>query len=207
MEEEIRKRIVEAGNRLVEKGLTYGSSGNISMRYGNKIFITPSGIPYHKISPDDIVEIDFEGNERGGKASIEAPMHIAIYIGRKDINAVVHFHSPYSMACAAGVDEIPVFLDELFSHVGGSLIVAKYGVPGSKKLAENVSSVMKERNAALLRGHGAVCCGKNLEEAMELAEIVERICRVYILASIAGEPKKLPEEGIKYQIKAFKEKQ
>lgn len=203
-EEKARRKIVEVGIELKRKGLTYGSSGNISIRIGNKILITPSAIPYEKIEPKNIVEVDFEGNEKGGKASIETPMHLAIYRKRDDINSIIHFHAPYSMACAASVNKIPIFLDELFSHIGGSLDVAEYAVPGSRELAENVSLMLSEKNAALLRCHGAICCGRSLEEAMELAEIVERICKIYVLSSIIGEPKELPEEGKKYQRDLFR---
>ena len=202
---ELRKKIVDMGNKLVEKKLTYGSSGNISCRLDEeRILITPSNIPYEKIEPQDILIVDFNGNVEGEKnPSIETPMHLAIYKQRKDVKAIIHFHSLYAMAVASSKKSIPVFLDELFSHIGGNIDVAEYALPGSEELAKNVVKVLKDKNAVLLSNHGAVCCGKSLEDAFEIAEILERICKIYILSSILGGIKELPEEGIEYQRAIF----
>jgi L-fuculose-phosphate aldolase len=203
----LKREIINIGIELVKKKLTRGTCGNISCKIPNqkKILITPSGIPYEKIKPNDILVVNFDGEVEEGdqKPSVETPFHLAIYRKRDDIGAIVHTHSQYALAVSAVVDSIPVFLDEIFSHIGGRLEVGKYALPGSDELAENVLKALGDKNAALLSNHGAVCCGKNLESAFEVAEVVEQICKIFILSSIIGEVKSLPQEGIQYQRAMF----
>ncbi|RLF28567.1 MAG: class II aldolase/adducin family protein [Thermoplasmata archaeon] len=208
--EDIRREIVDIGKKLVERRLTYGTCGNISCRApdGRRMLITPSGIPYEMIKPEDILILNFHGEiEKGDlRPSVETPFHLAIYRRRGDVNAVIHIHSQYTLAVSAVSDFVPVFLDEIFSHIGGDLQVSRYALPGSAELAKNVIEALGDRNAALLSNHGAVCCGRNLKEAFEIAEIVEEICKIFILSSSLGEIKILPDEGRKYQREMFEMK-
>ena len=87
----------------------------------------------------------------------------------------------------------------MFSNIGGDLEVTKYELPGSDELAETIVSKIENKNALLIANHGAVCCGKDLKDAFHVAETVEKICRVFILSSILGEVKSLPDDGIEYQ--------
>ena len=208
--EDIRREIVDIGKKLVERRLTYGTCGNISCRApdGRRMLITPSGVPYEMIKPEDILILNFHGEiEKGDlRPSVETPFHLAIYRRRGDVNAVIHIHSQYTLAVSAVSDFVPVFLDEIFSHIGGDLQVSRYALPGSAELAKNVIEALGDRNAALLSNHGAVCCGRNLKEAFEIAEIVEEICKIFILSSSLGEIKILPDEGRKYQREMFEMK-
>ncbi|MCD6108735.1 MAG: class II aldolase/adducin family protein [Thermoplasmata archaeon] len=208
--EDIRREIVDIGKKLVERRLTYGTCGNISCRApdGRRMLITPSGVPYEMIKPGDILILNFHGEiEKGDlRPSVETPFHLAIYRRRGDVNAVIHIHSQYTLAVSAVSDFVPVFLDEIFSHIGGDLQVSRYALPGSAELAKNVIEALGDRNAALLSNHGAVCCGRNLKEAFEIAEIVEEICKIFILSSSLGEIKILPDEGRKYQREMFEMK-
>ena len=201
--EELRKQVVDAGVKMFKKELTHGTSGNISCRIPgeDKILITPSSVPYLDIKAKDILLVDFNGEalEGGRNPSVETPFHLAIYKRREDSGAIVHSHSVYALAVATSGKTVPVFLDEMFSNIGGDLVVAKYELPGSDELAESVLSKIEDKNAVLLANHGAVCCGKYLKDAFHVAETVEKICRVFILSSILGEVKPLPEDGIEYQ--------
>lgn len=201
--EELRKQVVDTSVKMLIKELTHGTSGNISCRIPGeeKILVTPSSIPYIDIKAKDILLVDFNGEslEGGRNPSAETPFHLAIYKKRDDIGAIVHSHSVYALAVAAYGKTVPVFLDEMFSNIGGDLVVAKYELPGSDELAESVLSKIEDKNAVLLANHGAVCCGKDLADAFHVAETVEKICRVFILSSILGEVKPLPEDGIEYQ--------
>jgi len=201
----MREQIIATGIKLVHGGLTHGTCGNISCRTGkDEILITPSSMPYEKIKPNDILKVNFEGKVKGRKSpSVETPLHLSIYKKRVDVGAIIHTHSTYALAVSAVVKSIPIFLDEIFSYIGGELGVADYALPGSKELAENVVDVMGNKNAVLLSNHGAVCCGKNLEIAFEVVEAVEKICKIFILSSILGKIKILPREGKEYQIKMF----
>lgn len=201
--EKLKKKLVEIGIRMLRNDLTHGTCGNISCRITGeeKILVTPSSVPYEKIKPEDILVVDFKGEVVEGtrNPSVETPFHLAVYKNRDDVGAIVHTHSPYALSVSATAKVVPVFLDEIFSHIGGELEVSPYALPGSDELADNMIRFLKDKGAVLLSNHGAVCCGKNLEDAFETAEIVERICKMFILASVIGEVKSLPEDGVEYQ--------
>lgn len=201
--EELRKQIADIGIKMFNQSLTHSTSGNISCRVPdeNKILITPSSVPYLEIKPKDIllVNMDGEPEEEGRNPSVETPFHIGIYKKRKDVGGIVHSHSVYALAIATAKKTVPVFLDEMFSEIGGEIQVANYSLPGSDELAESVIEKLGDKNAVLLANHGAACCGKNLAEAFHVAETVEKICRVFILSSVLDEVKPLPEDGIEYQ--------
>jgi len=166
-----------------------------------KLLVTPSAVPYEEIGPKDILLVNFDGEaEEGGRnPSVETPFHIEIYRTREDVGAIVHSHSLYALAVAAAGRNVPVFLDEIFSNIGGELAVAEYDLPGSEELAENLLAALEDKNAVLLANHGAVCCGKELAGAFAVAETVEKICRVYILAASLGGARPLCEDGEEYQ--------
>ena len=201
--EELRKQVIDTSVKMFTKELTHGTSGNISCCIPDeeKILITPSSVPYFDIKTKDVLLVDFNGEalEEGRNPSVETPFHIAIYKKRLDIGAIIHSHSVYALAVAASGKTVPVFLDEMFSNIGGDLVVAKYELPGSDELAESVLSKIEDKNALLLANHGAVCCGKDLNDAFHVAETVEKICRVFILSSILGDVKPLTEDGVEYQ--------
>ncbi|MCD6572077.1 MAG: class II aldolase/adducin family protein [Thermoplasmata archaeon] len=207
--DELKEKIIEVGIQLLKENLTHGTCGNISCRVDKeKILITPSSLPYGDIKPDDILLVNLDGEVLEGKRnpSVETPFHTAIYKNRDDVKAIIHTHSQYALAVSSVVDSIPVFLDEIFSHIGGELTVSRYALPGSDELAENLLNVLGDKNAALLSNHGAVCCGKNLDEAFEVARVVEQICKIFILSSCLGKTKVLPEEGREYQRAMFEMK-
>lgn len=201
--EELRKDVVQAGIRMYRDGLTHETSGNISCRIPgrDKILVTPSRIEYESMKPRDVMLVGFDGEpEEGGRSpSVETPFHLEIYKAREDVGAIVHSHSIYALAVAAAGKTVPVFLDEIFSNIGGELVVAEYELPGSEELAENVRASLNDKDAVLLANHGAVCCGADLEEAYAMARTVEKICRVYILAASLGGVRPLPEDGVEYQ--------
>ena len=201
--ETLRKQVVDAGLKMFRMGMTHGTSGNISCRVldKEKMLITPSNISYEEIKTKDIILVNFAGEaeETGRNPSSETPFHLAIYKNRGDVNGIVHSHSVYALAVATSGKTVPVFLDEMFSDIGGEILVADYALPGSEELASNVLAKLGDKNAVLLANHGAACCGKNLKEAFHLAETVEKICRVFVLSSILCEVKPLPADGIDYQ--------
>jgi len=201
--ENLRKQVVDTGLKMFHKDMTHGTSGNISCRVPEKekMLITPSNIPYEEIKTKDIILVNFSGEaeEEGRNPSSETPFHLHIYKNREDVGGIVHSHSVYALAVAASKKTVPVFLDEMFSDIGGELVVANYALPGSEELANNILEKLGDKNAVLLANHGAVCCGKNLEQAFHLAETVEKICKVFILSSILSEVKSLPAEGVDYQ--------
>ena len=203
----LKTDIVEAGKKMLHKGLVIGTSGNISIRISgeDKMLITPSSVEYEKIQIDDILVVDFEKNVLEGERSpsVETGMHISTYRTRPDIGAIVHTHSVYASAIASLGKTIPPFLDEIVFMIGGEIEVAEYGMPGSKELAQNAVRALGRKNAVLLANHGSLCCGKNLENAFETAELVERVAKIFILCSLLGKPKSLPQEALELEQKIF----
>jgi L-fuculose-phosphate aldolase len=201
--EDLRKQVVDAGLKMYQRGLTHGTSGNISCRVPKKekMLITPSNVPYEEIQEKDIMLVNFAGEaeETGRNPSSETPFHLMIYKNREDIGGIVHSHSVYALAVAASRKTVPVFLDEMFSEIGGELEVSEYALPGSSELASNILTKLGDKNALLLANHGTVCCGKNLDDAFGVAETVEKICRIFVLSSLLGDVHPLPEEGAEYQ--------
>lgn len=199
-QEYLKKEIIKYGNLLIAKGLVTGTGGNISARLDQDLMIvTPSGMPYDQLLPDDLVIIDLEGNivEGKRKPSIEVNMHRSILLARPDVNAVIHTHSVYATAIAATRQDFPPVIDTMAIVFGGGIKTAEYAGVGTKELAENVVAALGNKPAALLANHGAVGVGTSLAGAFDVCELLEASAKSYIYASIIGKPVVLTEELIK----------
>lgn len=198
--DQIKQEIICYGNMLIEKGLCTGTGGNISVRLpeNDGFMITPSGIPYPAITPDDIVTMDFEGNIIEGKRnpSIERNMHRAIFNARPDVNAIVHTHQNLASAIAATRQDFPPILDAFVAVFGGGLKCAKYASIGTEDLARNVVEGLGNRNGVLLANHGALCTGPNLEMAFGNCEFLEASAITYCFANIIGKPAILGQDVV-----------
>jgi L-fuculose-phosphate aldolase len=195
-----KKELVWAGNELLRRGLTVYTAGNISVRTedGAGFYIKPSGLPYPDIRPEDLVTVDWEGNVLSGTRppSIENSMHRLIYLARPDIAAVVHSHSQYATTLAYSVLRcgIPPVLGEVYSYLGGAIDLAEYGPPGSLDLARKaVEGLGPTKYAVLLKNHGAIVGGKDLRQALDFAEVVEKSAESFILARLLGGYDESPE--------------
>jgi len=206
--EKERKEIVTLGRKLLTSGLTAGTGGNLSVvnRKKNVIAITPSGVDYFEMRPQDVVLVGMEGGlieiSRNNPSS-ELLLHLALYHKREDIQAVVHTHSVYGTALATLGWEIPAF-HYLVAYSGKKVPLAPYATFGSEELASNVADAIGENNAVLMGGHGVVTVGATLERAFETAEIVEHVAQVYCLAKSLGEPAILSDEEMEKVIEKFK---
>lgn len=205
--EKERKEIVAYGRKLVTSGLTAGTGGNLSIlnRKKNLIAITPSGVDYFEMSPQDIVLVGMGGGvveTPNYNPSSELLFHLALYKKRGDIQAVVHTHSVYATTLASLGWEIPAF-HYLVAYSGKRVPLAPYATFGSEELARNVANAIGEHNAVLMEGHGVVTVGPTLARAFETAEIIEYVARVYCQAKTLGEPKVLSEQEMDRVIKRF----
>lgn len=185
-----RKEIIEIGRIILENQMVIGTWGNISVCIPEDelIAITPSGVDYKTLIPENIPIIDFEGNLIDGnmKPSVELPMHIAIYKNRPEIRAIVHTHSVHCTAMAISRVPIQAVCEDLIQTVGGAVNVADYHKPGSKELAKAVVKALINRKAAIMANHGLVSLGKNLKEALRVAQICEKTAQSILLASNLG---------------------
>jgi len=185
-----REALVEAGLKLVEQGLVSRTWGNISIKVNDcEMLITPSGKFYEDVTPADMVLINFKTNEydkNGIKPSSEYKMHSGIYNDRKEFNAIIHTHQMNASTCAAARREVPAVLDDLAQIVGPTVRCADYALPSTKKIVKATVKAMRGRNAALMANHGAVCAGRDLDEAFVVCQVLEKGCKAFIEAEFLG---------------------
>ncbi len=191
-----RTELVSYGNRLLADGLSIGSAGNLSVRAGDVVAITPSGVPYPRLRPADVCLVTLPGEQLAEGAahrpdqprspSSETPMHLAIYAATS-AGAVVHTHSPEVIALSAARRELPA-IHYAIAALGGPVRVAPYARFGSAQLAEAAVAALDGRSAVILRNHGAVTYGADLAQAYDRALLMEWLARTYRLALAYGEP-------------------
>ncbi|MGI6119402.1 MAG: class II aldolase/adducin family protein [Desulfosporosinus sp.] len=197
---ETRRKVVEKGREMLATNLTVGTWGNISCRVSGEeyIAITPSGMGYKNLVPEDIVVLDLRGNTISGtrKPSIELPLHLAIYNARADVQAIVHTHSVYATAMAVARREIPAAVEDLVQIVGGNVRLSEYALPGTEQLSINTVKALDGRNAVLLANHGMLGVGRNLEEAFSVCQVVEKSAQITLLAQLIGGAIELAQDDI-----------
>jgi L-fuculose-phosphate aldolase len=185
-----RAQLVSYSARLLDDGLAVGSAGNISIRSGDLVAITPSGISYAELRPDDICLVSMDGTQDGAGGpetpSSETPMHLAIYAATRAA-AIVHTHSPEVIALSAARPELPA-IHYAITGLGGPVRVAPYVRFGSAGLAAAAVEALDGRSAVILRNHGAVSYGRDLAQAYDRALLLEWLARTYRLALSYGEP-------------------
>jgi L-fuculose-phosphate aldolase len=188
-----REQLVRYSKQLRDDGLAVGSAGNMSVRLGDRVAITPSGVSYMEMRPADICVVTLGGDELDAPEtpSSELPMHLAVYAATA-ASAVVHTHSAEVIALSACCDELPA-VHYAITGLGGPVRVAAYTRFGSAGLAEAAVAALDGRRAAILQNHGAVCHGRSLADAYEAALLLEWLARVYRLARSYGEPRILTE--------------
>ena len=192
-----RHKIVKYGKRLYERNYIGGTEGNISVRLNNsKILITPTGKNLGYIKPSELVMISAKGKKLSGKLSpsSEYKLHLAIYTYRRDIKAICHAHPLYSTAYAlAGLKMDKLILPEIIMTFG-VIPVIEYGTPGTIELFEKMCCKIENHDAFLMKNHGVLTVGKDLEDAFNKMEIVERYARILSIANLIGKPSVIPEE-------------
>ena len=186
---------MEYGRRLVERGLTRGTGGNVSVlsRESGLFAISPSGMDYFETRPEDVVVLDMEGNVADGarKPSSEVEMHRLLYLGREDVGAVVHTHSVYAAAVSCTREAQAEGLPPAHCAValaGGDVRCTAYHPFGTRELAEAACEGMRGRFAVLLGNHGLLAAGPDVGHAFALAEQLEFVCEVWVHAAAVGTP-------------------
>ena len=188
-----REQLVGYSRRLLDDGLAIGSAGNMSVRLDGTVIITPSGVPYRDMRPEQICEVGLDGSAVSVPAEVssETPMHLAIYAAT-EAGAVVHTHSPEVIALSCVFDELPA-IHYAIHALGGPVRVAPYTRFGSAGLASAAVLALTSRRAEILQNHGAICYGATLTEAYERALLLEWLAHTYRLARALGEPKILTD--------------
>lgn len=205
--EKARKEIVEYGKKLVASNLTKGTGGNLSVfdRENGYMAITPTGIDFFEIQPEDIVIMDLEGNVVEGNRlpSSEWEMHLLQYKERTDLDAVIHAHTTYATVLACLRWELPA-THYMIAVAGKNVRCAEYATYGSHELALNATKAMRERRAVILANHGILAGANDLLNAFNIIEEVEYCSQIYYMAKSIGEPIVLPDEEMNLMAEKFK---
>ena len=205
---ETREKVIEVSLKMLSEELTNGTAGNISIynREENLVAISPTGIPYHTLKPEDISVVDLDGNLIEGKnPSSELEMHLIFYRNRPEINAVIHGHTKYSTAVACLRRTLPA-IDYMIAVTGDKEVrCADYASYGTSALAHNCFNTMKNSRACLLANHGITTVGESISVAYNVLSQVEYISNLYLLASSVGEPVIVEDEEIFNMIERFKD--
>lgn len=204
----LRRQIVETCRAMNAAGINQGTSGNISARCGDRLLITPSGLPYDAMTPDDIVAMPLDaedGRHEGDLApSSEWRFHLDITRARPEVGAIVHTHSIYATVLAVCGREIPAVHYMIAAAGGPSIRVAPYATYGTAELSRHALKALEGRSACLLANHGVIATGPNLQRALWLAGEVETLAKQYYLAQALGAPQVLPDDEIARVVEKFK---
>ncbi len=182
-----KKEVIEAGKKLVATGLIARTWGNVSCRVNDKSFvITPSGKAYDGLTPDDIVEVSIDTLEYSGdvKPSSEKGVHAEVYKAHPEAGFVIHTHQKFASIVSATADGIPMLSEKGREVIGDRVLLASYGLPGTKKLKKGVTAALnadKKSKAVIMAHHGAVCFGADSEEAFNVSATLERESALYVL--------------------------
>ncbi len=192
------RELVAVARRTVADGLVVGTSGNVSVRVGDAVLVTPSGVPYDRLGPADVCAVDTGGRPLAGvrTPTSELPMHLAVYAA-SDARAVVHTHAVHATAVSTLVDELPA-VHYMTAALGGPVRVAPYATYGSEALAAHAVAALRDRSGCLLRNHGALTHGRTLDQAYDRTAQLEWMCRVWLAAaSVPGRtPALLPRDEL-----------
>lgn len=175
--------LVATARRTAAEGVVVGTSGNVSVRVGDLVLVTPTGVPYDRLTPHDTVAVDLDGEQVLGvmRPTSELPLHLAVHRAT-DAGAVVHTHAVHATAVSTLVPELPP-IHYMTAALGGPVRVAEYALYGTEELARNMLHALRDRTACLLRNHGTVTYGDTLSQAYDRTAQLEWMCRLWLTAS------------------------
>lgn len=184
----LAQEIVATAQAMDKAGFCPSKSGNVSARLGSGLLITPSGLPYARMTPVDLIHLDVKGNvlAGAGKPSSEWPFHVAIYQARPDVQAIVHTHSPRATALSCARRGIPAFHYMIALCGGPDVRCAEYATFGTPELAVNAVRALEGRKAVLLANHGVIAAGQTLTGAQAIMAEVENLAGQYLDLLAAG---------------------
>ncbi|MFN2304341.1 MAG: class II aldolase/adducin family protein [Anaerolineales bacterium] len=203
---EERQAITHYSKKMQTTGLVQGTMGNISLANDDKslVAITPSGVVYETMSPEDVVVVDKQGKVVDGSLlpSSEIGLHLALLYQRPEIKAVVHTHSDYSTAMSCLRWDLPA-VHYLIGKAGFTVPVAPYATFGTQALAERICETIGDGNAVFMANHGLVTVGESLKNAFSTAEMVEFVAKLYLITKSVGTPAIIDRDEMKTVLKRF----
>ncbi len=194
---DVLDELSEAAAELVHRGLVLASGGNVSIRVGDTVYISPTGARLHALSPETFAQVDLHTGKRLNefKPSSELPMHLACYRARPDAVAVIHCHPPHVTALASLGLTLPAMTADFFVYLDALYLpLVPYITPGTEALAQAVAEKLAQAPAVLLGNHGIIATGPSVKRTLDRVLLAEETARVYLLAKQHGEPRVLNEE-------------
>jgi len=189
MRKSISQQIIDTCLAMDANSINQGSAGNVSARFEEGFLITPSGMAYDRLVPDDIVYVGMDGSAQGRLTpSSEWRMHLDIYAARPEAGAVLHAHSTFATALSCLRRDIPAFHYMVAVAGGVDIKCSDYALFGTQALSDSMLKALKERRACLLGTHGMICFHDDLDKTLWLAVEVETLAKQYWHACLAGEP-------------------
>jgi L-fuculose-phosphate aldolase len=207
---DLRRAIIDACRWMNASGLNQGTSGNISARHGDAMLISPSGVPYDQLEPDDVVAMPLEGEYGSYQAkgnnipSSEWRFHLDIMKARSDVGAIVHTHSTYATTLAIARKEIPACHYMIAAAGGPNIRCADYATYGTAELSAAALKALEGRTCCTLANHGMIATGPTLAKAQWLAVELETIAKQYYLSLCIGGPVILSDAEIEHVKERFK---
>ena len=204
-EAHLRTTLIETCRQMNARGINQGVSGNVSVRIDSGLLITPSGVPYDDMRPDQIARMDLDGGYWGSwLPSSEWRMHESIFRARPEAGAVIHAHSVYATALSCLRVDVPAFHYMIGVTGGSSLRCAQYATFGTEMLSRAMLTALEDRTACLLANHGMICFGPTLAKALWLAEEIETLCKQYCIVRQLGAPEILDSAEMHDVLTRFK---
>jgi L-fuculose-phosphate aldolase len=203
-----RLAMIDACRQMSAEGLFVGTWGNISVRTGRGLLVTPSRLPIEEMEPEDMVLVSFTGEKLDGRRlpSSETELHRVVLAGAPHLGALIHIHSRAVMALAALRRDLPVCSEEMAQILGGPARCAAYVPAGHHQaLAQAVSAVMNGGDvcAALLANHGGLAGGRDLAEAMVASRVLEKAAWLYLAAAAVGDVHPIPPELVEEERRRY----
>lgn len=199
----LRMELVNGAKAIFSKGLVDVGEGNVSVRIPKKqeLLITPTFNLYETMKKEDVVHLKFDGAQlsKGKCASSEYRLHVAIYKARPKAQCVIHTHSPYATMLSVARIKIPILLEEMVVFLGGEVNVSEFGRAHTDEMGEKPLRALSTTNAVLLANHGVLVCGRTVEHAIKMAELVEKMAKIFWGSSQIGEPVNISKEASRFK--------
>ena len=199
----LRMELVNGAKAIFSKGLVDIGEGNVSVRIPKKqeLLITPTYNLYETMKKEDVVHLKFDGTQlsKGKRASSEYRLHVAIYKARPKAQCVIHTHSPYATMLSVARIKIPILLEEMVVFLGGEVNVSEFGRAHTDEMGEKPLMALSTTNAVLLANHGVLVCGRTVKHAIKMAELVEKMAKIFWGSSQIGEPVIISKEASRFK--------
>lgn len=207
MYEEEKKEIIQTAKKLMACGIIKLTTGNLSLRCGEHVIFTPSGMDYNECKTDDMVVVDMKGKKVEGlrTASKESDGCLYIYEHMPKVNAIIHTHQVYATAVGLIADTLPAILTTQASACGGEIKVVPYAPAGSLETGIYAVENLGDKRAVILKHHGVTVVGKDLNEAMHSAIYLEEASEAYLAVKAVSEPPVLKEWQIQKALDIYKD--